>query len=191
MTNSLEVGSHLCDGCVTDASRLTGPGPWADVVPGQQAPREDTAIRACRRWYCVAVRLTPRPDGDPDDPRSPLYDALGRVPVVSSPPPDLSGAVAFLSRPGASPAGWTILERVIGKRPQADRILVAKVSGEAEHHAKWRELTADEEAAAVAVVLAHRPAAEVTHRRQAVFVSYRDKVIDTVLGLRRRASRLD
>ena len=22
-------------------------------------PREDTAIRACRRWYCVAVRLTP------------------------------------------------------------------------------------------------------------------------------------
>jgi hypothetical protein len=44
---------------------------------------------------------------------------------------------------------------------------------------------------APAVVLAHRPAAEVTHRRQAVFVSYRDKVIDTVLGLRRRASRLD
>jgi len=38
MTNSLEIGSHLCDGCVTDASRLTGPGPWADVVPGQQAP---------------------------------------------------------------------------------------------------------------------------------------------------------
>ena len=59
MTNSLEIGSHLCDGCVTDASRLTGLGPWADVVPGQQAPREDTAIRACRRWYCVAVRLTP------------------------------------------------------------------------------------------------------------------------------------
>jgi len=30
---------------------------------------------------------------------------------------------------------------VIGKRPQADRILVAKISGEAKHHAKWRELT--------------------------------------------------
>jgi hypothetical protein len=41
---------------------------------------------------------------------------------------------------------------VIGKRPQADRILVAKISGEAEHHATWRELTADEEAAAVAAL---------------------------------------
>jgi hypothetical protein len=41
---------------------------------------------------------------------------------------------------------------VIGKRPQADRILVAKISGEAEHHAKRRELTADEEAAAVAAL---------------------------------------
>ena len=45
-----------------------------------------------------------------------------------------------------------MLERVIGKRPQADRILVAKISGEAEHHAKWGELTADEEAAAVAAL---------------------------------------
>ena len=41
---------------------------------------------------------------------------------------------------------------MIGKRPQADRILAAKISGEAEHHAKWRELTADEEAAAVAAL---------------------------------------
>ena len=41
---------------------------------------------------------------------------------------------------------------MIGKRPQADRILVAKISGEARHHAKWRELTADEEAAAVAAL---------------------------------------
>jgi hypothetical protein len=31
---------------------------------------------------------------------------------------------------------------VIGKHPQADRILVAKISVEAKHHAKWRELTA-------------------------------------------------
>jgi len=36
---------------------------------------------------------------------------------------------------------------VIGKRPQADRI-----SGAAEHRAKRRELTADEEAAAVAAL---------------------------------------
>ncbi len=41
---------------------------------------------------------------------------------------------------------------MIGKHPQADRILVAKISGEAKHHAKRRELTADEEAAAVAAL---------------------------------------
>ncbi len=41
---------------------------------------------------------------------------------------------------------------MIGKRPQADRILVAKISGEAKHHAKRRELTADEQAAAVAAL---------------------------------------
>lgn len=35
-------------------------------------------------------------------------------------------------------------------RPQADRILVAQLTGEARHHARWRELTAAEEAAAVA-----------------------------------------
>ena len=65
MTNSLEIGSRLCDGCVTGGG-------------GQS--------RCLRlpRWYWVAVRLTPQPDGDPDDPRSPLYDALGWVPVVSS-----------------------------------------------------------------------------------------------------------
>ena len=43
-----------------------------------------------------------------------------------------------------------MLERVIDKRPQADRILVAELTGEARHHAKWRDLTAAEEAAAVA-----------------------------------------
>ena len=34
--------------------------------------------------------------------------------------------------------------------PQADRILIAQLTGEARHRARWRELTADEEAAAVA-----------------------------------------
>jgi hypothetical protein len=36
-------------------------------------------------------------------------------------------------------------------RPGADRdrLLVAEITGEARHHAKWRPLTADEEAAAV------------------------------------------
>ena len=28
-----------------------------------------------------------------------------------------------------------------GKRPQADRILVAQLTGTAQHHAKWRQLT--------------------------------------------------
>ena len=39
---------------------------------------------------------------------------------------------------------------MIDTRPQADRILVAQLHGEARHHAKWRDLTSDEEAAAVA-----------------------------------------
>jgi hypothetical protein len=38
---------------------------------------------------------------------------------------------------------------MIDKHPQADRILVAQLTGEARHRAKWRELTADEEAVAV------------------------------------------
>ena len=43
-----------------------------------------------------------------------------------------------------------ILECMVDKRPQADRILVAELFGEARHQAKWRDLTAAEEAAAVA-----------------------------------------
>ena len=38
------------------------------------------------------------------------------------------------------------------KRPQADRVLVAQLTGEARHRAKWRELSSDEEAAAVAAL---------------------------------------
>ncbi len=36
------------------------------------------------------------------------------------------------------------------RSPDRDRILVAQLTGTAGHHAKWRELTGDEEAAAVA-----------------------------------------
>ncbi len=36
-----------------------------------------------------------------------------------------------------------------GHRPDRDRILVAQLTGTAGHHARWRELTGDEEAAAV------------------------------------------
>jgi hypothetical protein len=39
---------------------------------------------------------------------------------------------------------------MLDKRPEADRILVAQLTGEARHRARWRELTGDEEAAAVA-----------------------------------------
>ena len=38
---------------------------------------------------------------------------------------------------------------MIDERPQADRILTAQLHGEAKHHARWRKLTEDEEAAAV------------------------------------------
>ena len=41
---------------------------------------------------------------------------------------------------------------MIDPRPQADRILVAQLTGEARHHARWRELTGGEEAAAVAAL---------------------------------------
>ena len=39
---------------------------------------------------------------------------------------------------------------MIDKRSQPDRILIARLSGTARHHARWRELTEAEEAAAVA-----------------------------------------
>lgn len=39
---------------------------------------------------------------------------------------------------------------MLDDRPQADRILVAQLTGEARHRARWRALTEDEEAAALA-----------------------------------------
>ena len=47
-------------------------------------------------------------------------------------------------------AGRAMLERMIDERPQADRIFTAQLHGEAEHHARWRELSEAEHAAAVA-----------------------------------------
>ena len=41
---------------------------------------------------------------------------------------------------------------MIEKRPASDRLLVAELWGEARHHARWRELGSDEEAAAVAAL---------------------------------------
>ncbi len=45
-----------------------------------------------------------------------------------------------------------ILERMYDKRPEADRILVAQLTGEVQHHARWRDLSAAEEAAAMAAL---------------------------------------
>ena len=45
-----------------------------------------------------------------------------------------------------------ILERMIDKRPQPDRILVAQLTGEAGYRARWRELSSEEEEAAVAAL---------------------------------------
>ena len=42
---------------------------------------------------------------------------------------------------------------MVDKRPQADRKLVAEITGEARHRARWRELSSDEEAAAVAALV--------------------------------------
>jgi hypothetical protein len=39
---------------------------------------------------------------------------------------------------------------MIDKRPEADRILVAQLTGEARHRARWRDLTSSDEATAVA-----------------------------------------
>jgi hypothetical protein len=36
------------------------------------------------------------------------------------------------------------------KRPQADRLLIAELYGEARHRARWRDLSSEEETAAVA-----------------------------------------
>jgi len=43
-----------------------------------------------------------------------------------------------------------MFERMIDKRPEADRLLVAEIYGEARRRARWRELSADEDSAAVA-----------------------------------------
>jgi hypothetical protein len=45
-----------------------------------------------------------------------------------------------------------MLEHMIDKRPQADRLLVAEIWGEARRRARWRELGDTEEAAAVAAL---------------------------------------
>ena len=41
---------------------------------------------------------------------------------------------------------------MIDKRPQADRLLTAELYGEARHRARWRELSREEEATAVAAL---------------------------------------
>jgi hypothetical protein len=45
-----------------------------------------------------------------------------------------------------------MLERVIEKHPQADRLLIAEIWGEARRRVRWRKLSDEEEAAAVAAL---------------------------------------
>ena len=130
MTGCLETGSHLCHGCVTGASRHS-PGetplsiPRPPLVPGRRPayPPSRTASQPLPARLCVTRCAACR---------------------LSAPVPNLSGACRRL------PVGWTILERVIDKRPQADRLLVAEIYGEARRRARWRDLSSEEEAAAVA-----------------------------------------
>jgi hypothetical protein len=44
------------------------------------------------------------------------------------------------------------MERMIEKRPLADRLLIAEIWGEARRRARWRELSDAEEAVAVAAL---------------------------------------
>ena len=80
----------------------------------------------------------------------------GGIPPVPPPRPGLGHWGRVTAVPGACPTPRcparlrSDTEHVIEKRPQADRIRLAEIYGEAGHHAKWRELTEDEEAAAVA-----------------------------------------
>jgi hypothetical protein len=107
MTNSLEIGSHLCDGCVTDASRLTGPGCERTWVLASR-PREDAAIRACRRWSCVAVRLTPPAGRRPR--RSPLASLSRSTCRTTSPGPGTAwhASRTSTSSTSAAPAAATV-----------------------------------------------------------------------------------
>ena len=99
MTGCLETGSHLCHGCVTDASRPS-PGetplsvPRPPLVPGRRPayPPSRTASQPLPARPCVT--------------RCAAYR-------LSAPVPNLSGAVAFQRLP----AGRTILERMIDRRP--------------------------------------------------------------------------
>jgi hypothetical protein len=45
-----------------------------------------------------------------------------------------------------------MLERMYEKRPEADRLLIAELYGEARHRARWRDLSDDEETAAVSAL---------------------------------------
>jgi hypothetical protein len=87
-TSCLEISSHLCHGCVTDAGRAllgetTYPYPAAaGTVPPSGLPPSRTATQPLPARLCMT--------------RWAVYQ-------LSAPVPDLSGAAEFLSRPGASP----------------------------------------------------------------------------------------
>jgi hypothetical protein len=54
---------------------------------------------------------------------------------------------------GARAARRQLTRAILGYvRPQADRLLIAQLAGEARHHTRWRDLSSGEEAAAVAAL---------------------------------------
>jgi len=80
---------------------------------------------------------------------TPATGMLTRPPTLQH-CPNLSGSISAVHIAFNVPAfdsGWMPQDR---PGPVPDRILVAQLMGTARHHARWRELTADEEAAAVA-----------------------------------------
>jgi len=71
-------------------------------------------------------------------------------------------------------------------RPQADRLLVARLSGAVKHHAKWRELTAGEREAAAAAAQKILQAEAQGFRRKLMA----ERVVPTIVALRLRLDEI-
>jgi hypothetical protein len=76
--------------------------------------------------------------------------AFATEPTATSPPPVSRVRYVFITDILPGSIATAILESIVDDRPQADRILVAQITGEARHRARWRDLTEDEEGQALA-----------------------------------------
>jgi hypothetical protein len=68
---------------------------------------------------------------------------------------------------------------MIDNRPEADRILVAQLRGTAGHHARWRELSGDEEATAVAEL---RELADLLAKVAGILEGFAERMIEDPRG---------